>query len=131
MAVGLLARFEVSDVLAPEAMLEAAERWAAWMQSAFPEATHRREWPLGHRDVHGTVVAGTADLVVEMPKAVAIIDHKSPRSSVAARKHAAAFGGQLWCYREALVKLHPSKSVSTWVHLPLAGEVVPVLFGEG
>jgi ATP-dependent helicase/nuclease subunit A len=43
----------------------------------FAGATVQREWPLLALDAYGSVVSGTADLVVETPDGVWVIDHKS------------------------------------------------------
>lgn len=134
MAEGLLARHEVADVIDPAQLLAASDALMRWIKVTFPGAPVRREWPMGYRDDHGTRVTGTADLIVEAKDQFAIVDHKSYRSADAARSHAADLGGQLACYREAIEKacadIAPGKTVSTWIHLPLAGVVVPLVHSD-
>jgi ATP-dependent exoDNAse (exonuclease V) beta subunit len=55
----------------------AVARFEAWLQSTFPRATVLREWPLLQVNDRGTVVSGTADLIVKTPEGAWIIDHKS------------------------------------------------------
>ena len=52
-------------------------RFEAWVALEFAGGTVRREWPLLALDEYGSVVSGTADLVVETADGVWVIDHKS------------------------------------------------------
>ena len=55
----------------------AVERFEAWMQGYFNVMSVRREWPLLALDENGSVISGTADLIVQTQDGVWIIDHKS------------------------------------------------------
>ena len=48
-----------------------------WLQAHFNPTSLLREWPILALDDKGTVVSGTADLIVETPQGVWVIDHKS------------------------------------------------------
>ena len=73
----------------------------------------------------GTTCLGTADLIVEGDEQIAVVDHKSVGLAVMTEK-AEVLAGQLGCYADAVRKAHPMKAISTWVHLPRAGVVVPL-----
>ncbi|MCG5052498.1 MAG: PD-(D/E)XK nuclease family protein [Myxococcales bacterium] len=126
LAEGLLARHGVSGALDPERLLEMSDRLRAWLARVAPGARVLREWPLGSCDDLGTLVAGTADMLVEHNEQVMIIDHKSHRSVDGAKKNVLSLAGQLACYANAIKQLRPDAQISTWVHLPFAGVVVPV-----
>ena len=57
----------------------AVERFEAWLAAAFEAESVLREWPLLALDDNGTVVSGTADLIIRTPDGVWILDHKSDR----------------------------------------------------
>ena len=127
MATGLLERYGVSGALESADLLEFAERLSSWVKKRFGyESVACTEWPLGVRLDTGTLVLGTADLIVENPDAIALIDHKSFGLAAATQK-AEALAGQLGCYADAVAQASPGKPISRWVHLPLAGLVVEVL----
>jgi ATP-dependent exoDNAse (exonuclease V) beta subunit len=72
-----------------------------WVVRALKPTAVQREWPLLHIDAAGTVVSGTADLVVYTAAGAWIIDHKSDavENSMAAF---AKYRGQLEAYAQAL-----------------------------
>ena len=69
---------------------------------------------------------GVADLVVETPDEIAVIDHKSFGPD-AAEEHAGALAGQLGSYADAIAATFPGRRISLWVHLALEGIVLEVV----
>ena len=128
MAAGLLQRYGVAGVLDPGGMLAMGDRLWAWMDGVLTEGKLRREWPMGYRTREGTVISGTVDLMVEGVSDVALVDHKSYRGMDGLRKQLEKLGAQLGCYADAIRMLNAAATVTTWVHLPFAGLMVPVLF---
>lgn len=61
------------------AISEAVERFESWLAAAFEVQDLLREWPLLALDEKGSVVSGTADLIIRTPEGVWILDHKSDR----------------------------------------------------
>ena len=57
----------------------AVERFEEWVAATFAVEAVLREWPLLAVDDQGSVVSGTADLVIRTPGGVWILDHKSDR----------------------------------------------------
>jgi ATP-dependent helicase/nuclease subunit A len=127
MAAGLLERYAVARALDPAALVELADRLWRWVQRQFgPSSVVLTECPLGLRLDSGTVLQGTADLLVESDDAIAIIDHKSFGLTTASTR-VESLAGQLGCYADVVARARPGKTVSTWVHLPFEGLIVPVL----
>jgi ATP-dependent exoDNAse (exonuclease V) beta subunit len=56
---------------------DAVAQFETWLKGYFDCKAVLREWPLVALDEQGTVVSGTADLIVQTPAGVWVIDHKS------------------------------------------------------
>jgi len=105
-------------------MGESLRRWA---EARAPGATWHREWPLHSTQPDGTVLRGIADLVLETPEGLLLIDHKSFPGAVAeALERAAGHAGQLAAYARALKAATGHAVLGCFIHLPLSGMLVPV-----
>src|SRR6185369_6924741 len=125
-ADGLLRRWGVAAALEPDDLLRAGDRLRAWIDARWPGALWHREWPLLHRQPNGTVVRGTADLVIEHAGGFAVVDHKSfPGGAEQAVVRARGFTGQLGAYAAAVAAATGRPVTECWVHLPVLGAVVP------
>jgi ATP-dependent helicase/nuclease subunit A len=141
----LLARWDVAGALDPTAVVAAADRLAGWVRASYPGAAWRREVPLAVRlDAEaartlatadaagptlgpGTVLVGTADLVLETTDGLVLIDHKTfPGGVTEAAAKAAGFAGQLAAYSLALRRATGSDLLAAYIHLPVLGLVYPV-----
>jgi ATP-dependent helicase/nuclease subunit A len=126
-AIGLLARWGVAAALQPEDLLRASDRLRTWVDERFPNALWHREWPLLHRQPNGTIIRGTADLVLEHAEGFTVIDHKSfPGSAEQAAARAAAFSGQLSAYAAAVATATGRPFTGCFVHLPVLAAMVPL-----
>jgi len=126
-ARGILVRWGVAFALKPDDLLCASDRLRAWVDARFPGAVWHREWPLLHRQPNGTIVRGTADLVIEYAEGYAVIDHKSfPGSAEQAAVRAVGFTGQLAAYAAAVTAATGRPVTGCFVHLPVLGAVVPL-----
>jgi ATP-dependent exoDNAse (exonuclease V) beta subunit len=125
-AAGLLDRFGVGRALEPTDLMELADRLWRWVNDRFGEGcVVRTEWPLGMKLESGTLVLGSADLIVESAEMLAVVDHKSMGLATATRE-VEGLAGQLGSYADAVKCARPGKPVSTWVHMPFEGVVVEV-----
>ena len=79
----------------------AVERFEAWVRQSFRARGALREWPLMAVDSDGTVMLGTADLIVETKDGVWVLDHKSDRVEDASLTFA-RYRPQLEAYASAL-----------------------------
>ena len=64
---------------AMETIKSAVDQFEAWLAASFEANALMREWPLLVIDRSGSVISGTADLVVQTDVGVWILDHKSDR----------------------------------------------------
>ena len=100
----------------------AVQAFEGWLGRRFAGAVVLREWPLLALDEHGTVVSGTADLIVQTHDSVWIIDHKSDRIEDS-RQAFRVYQPQLEAYAQALAgEGKPVRGIAIhWIRL---GEVV-------
>jgi len=125
MARELLERWGVAGAVEPAALIMASDRLQQWLAERWPRAVLRREWPMFQRLEGGTVLRGTADLVVETEEELLVIDHKSfPGNREAAVARAAEYAGQLGAYADALSSATGKRVGETFIHLPVSGLVV-------
>jgi hypothetical protein len=126
-AAELLRRWGVSFALQPDDLLRASDRLRQWIDGRWPGAVWHREWPLLHRQSTGTIVRGTADLVIEHADGYAVIDHKSfPGTAEQASRRALGYAGQLGAYAAAVKAATGRRVTGCFVHLPILGAIVPV-----
>ncbi len=127
LARDLLADYHLLDHLAPSDLVSASTRLWIWLSTRFPGAHLRREWPIRHLTGSGTLVAGTADLVLLTSAGIVVIDHKTfPGSSDAAASRALDYSGQLAAYAAALQAATSTALASTWIHFPIRGRLIEV-----
>jgi hypothetical protein len=142
-AARLLGAWRVEAAITPADVVGAADALAAWVASWWHGARWRRELPVAARLRAGTLVGGSADLVLELdgesealaPQGAAsgpparrfvLIDHKTfPGGDEAALERAAGYGGQLGAYAFAIERAGGTV-VAAYIHLPVLGLVVPV-----
>jgi ATP-dependent helicase/nuclease subunit A len=126
-AADVLVGHGVTDALDLEDLVVAGDRLWTWIALRFPDANVQREYPLAHRMSSGTIVEGTADLVVAHGGGFAVIDHKSfPGNTEQAATRAIAYSGQLAAYAAALRAATGHDVTSTWIHFPIRGCMVEV-----
>ncbi len=127
LADALLVSHGVGGCLAPADVVAAATRLWAWCASRFPGARLHREWPVLERAAAGTLIAGTADLVLTGATGAVLIDHKTfPGGVELAVARAQRYGGQLAAYASAIGAALGTAPASTWIHFPVLGRVVEI-----
>lgn len=124
-AEGVLGRWGVQIEGLAAHVVDGADALHRFIDATWPGARVHRELPVWHRREEGTVVRGTADLVVEAEGAFAVVDHKALVGSVGrAVSEAAAYYGQLRTYAGAIAAATGHTPAGCFVHLPLAGVVL-------
>lgn len=127
LADGFITRWGVSGALPPESFLDASDALASFVALRWPGAVWHRELPLRRRLPNGSVLSGTADLVLETPDGFVVVDHKSYPGSIAdALARAARHAGQLAAYAETVAEAWGKANLGRFIHLPVGGLVVPV-----
>jgi ATP-dependent exoDNAse (exonuclease V) beta subunit len=125
LAESILIRFGVAERLAPPRLLQSSLDLHAWANSNWPGAKWHREWPISHSLDSGSIVRGSADLVLETSNGFLVIDHKSfPGSDTEGVERALTFVDQLRMYGEAISAATNRKKLGSYVHLPLLGLVI-------
>jgi ATP-dependent helicase/nuclease subunit A len=132
LARDLLAGYGVGEHVGVGELVVAASRLWAWIHARFPGARMYREWPICHRTGSGTLVVGTADLVLAGGGGVVVIDHKTfPGTAEAAAWRALGYSGQLAAYADAIREATGAAIASTWIHFPVRGRLVEVRLTAG
>jgi len=117
----------VSTALDSESFLAAADALRAWVDTNWPDAAWHRELPLFRRFSNGTQLRGCADLVLETPDGVVVIDHKSfPGNHEQAIEKARSVAGQVFAYGDTASAAFEKPLLGCYVHLPVSGMVVSV-----
>ncbi len=123
LAATILAGWGVGHVLNPEQLIAFSSRLDGWIQTTWPKAVVRKEWPMKMRLPNRQRMNGWIDMLLELPDGYIVIDHKSFPGSDALEK-ACSYAPQLAVYRQA-VELATGKPVlQTLIHMPLQGIVV-------
>jgi ATP-dependent exoDNAse (exonuclease V) beta subunit len=127
LAEALIVRWGVSGALPADSFLDASDALAAFVASRWPSATWHRELPVRRRLAGGSVLSGTADLVLETAEGLVVVDHKSyPGSTAEALARAATHAGQLAAYAETVAEAWGKTVLGAFIHLPVGGIVVTV-----
>jgi ATP-dependent helicase/nuclease subunit A len=88
----------------------------------WPRAKWHREMPMMHRLDTGSVVRGICDLALETKDGWVVVDHKTYQ----AVEKAAGPAAQLKAYAEGIAAATKKPLLGCYVHLPVAGVLVPV-----
>lgn len=124
LAQEILKRWGVEDYLEAEKLRQFSDSLHQWIQQQYPGAQIFREWPLSYRQENGTLVVGTADLVLQTPTEIVVIDYKTfPGGYPQALQEVPQYGGQLQAYATALQHLYPDKAIHTYIYLPVSGKL--------
>lgn len=111
----LIVRYGVESAITSEQLVAAGARLEAWVENRYPKAIWHTELALQGQQ-EKSILAGSADLVLETHEGLVVIDHKvidgDPLESCK------AYVGQIAAYGECC------KSSARWFHLPLSGVVV-------
>lgn len=123
----LLDGWAVSSTLQAGNLLEMADRLWKWIESAWPGAKASRELPMQMKTEHGSMMTGTADLVLDLGDKLVIIDHKTfPGARDIAVKEVAGYAGQLDAYRQMMEAATGRKVAACFIHCPVSGMAVPL-----
>ena len=117
----------VTGCLEPVDLVLIASRLWRWIGERFNGAVLHREWPISHRTATGTLVVGTADLVIAIAEGFVVVDHKSfPGRADEAVDRVLGFSGQLAAYASAIQAATHRPVLSTWIDFPIRGQLIEV-----
>jgi len=128
----LMDDFGFAGILTTSLFVSSVKSFYAWLSANFPDATLFKEYPL-MMEKEGQMMKGIADLVVETPEKVILVDYKTfagkpdpEKNRESCEYKARSYGGQLSLYGEILEKVRPGKPVETWIWFVIAGSVVEI-----
>ncbi len=124
-ATGLLRRWNLEGAMLPEDMLVVVESLMAFIGQKYPGAKILREWPIALRNADNQLISGFVDMVLELPEAYVVIDHKGYSENDFV-EHVKQFAPQLALYKEAIEKATGKKVLATLIHLSLLGKICEV-----
>lgn len=118
----------MSSSLTVDSLIEMSSRLHRWIGSNWPGAVRSSEVPLTMQDENGSIINGTADMVLDLGDRIVLIDHKTfPGSRTQAVEEAIGHAGQLGAYRRMLEASTGKPVIACYIHCPVPGIVVPVL----
>jgi ATP-dependent exoDNAse (exonuclease V) beta subunit len=127
----LLQAWLVAGAITADDVLAMADRLWCWIDQRWPQAERYREWPVAMRAEDGSRWIGVADLVLGLGDRLVLIDHKTfPGSLGQAVEAAEGYWGQLHAYRCMLQAATNKPVVEAYVHFPVLGIAVPLMFDE-
>lgn len=119
-AAATLERWGVPQ-MPPADLVLIADRLSAFAQARFGTAPRLAEWPV-HAVDGIQVLAGRADLLIDLDDGYAIVDHKSFPGALALDDHRfRTVGGQLSAYGRALTRITGKARIEYWIHQPISG----------
>lgn len=127
LATRLLESFGTLGAMRAEFLALAGHALRSWVERRWPGARWRREWPVQRRLSNGGEMHGFADLVLETPEGLVLIDHKFLAGTrEAALGSAASYGAQLAAYAEALERATGRVVIGCWLNLAFQGVCVEI-----
>jgi ATP-dependent helicase/nuclease subunit A len=125
LAAEVLKLWGIGSALTAGDLVEISDRLRRWTDSKWPGAKWYREWPVFQRFETGSVMRGVADLMLETPAGVVVIDHKAyPGSPAEAREYALGDAPQVQVYADTAAKATGKPILGMYIHFPLIGALV-------
>ena len=122
--------WDVGDVLVVQQLLYIGNALDAWVTEQVGGGPRLREWPIRwHLPSHAgsRLMVGEIDLLLPTDDGAIIVDHKSfPGDEAARDRRLVHYAAQLSAYAAAVEQATGQAVRSTWVHLPIRGEIVEV-----
>ena len=124
-AAETLARWGVGELRADD-LVVMSNRLFTHLATAYPGMTVRAEVPVFSREA-GQRLHGRVDLLLRDESRAIVIDHKSyPGAFDGWESKALATAPQLWLYGAAVGEATRCRTVETWVHMPVVGQLIRV-----
>jgi ATP-dependent exoDNAse (exonuclease V) beta subunit len=125
LAEDILARWKVTPALTPADLVEISDRLRRWAGAKWPKAKWHREWPTYQRLDTGSIASGIADLILETPDGLIIIDHKAYGGVPGdAAEYALGDAPQVQVYADTAALATGKPILGMYIHFPLIGALV-------
>jgi ATP-dependent exoDNAse (exonuclease V) beta subunit len=127
----LLKRFGIAEAVNPEQLIQCANNFQHYLSVELKANCVYKEWPLEMKNDDGSVMVGSADLVVDTPEGLMLVDYKSYPGTTdnvlnpGSDKFSGRYAGQLNAYAKMLEATFDGKSVCRkLIYYPVLGIVV-------
>ena len=126
----ILVEHGMQDTISASVAIESAERLIKAIETHFSPILYATELPIRYQNIHGQLLNGWIDLLVETRNGYIIIDHKaSPRARSDWEEVALSYSGQLAAYAKAVSRSTAKPVAGCWVHFGVTGGLVEVHTG--
>jgi ATP-dependent helicase/nuclease subunit A len=126
----ILVEHGMQDTISASVAIESAERLIKAIETHFSPILYATELPIRYQNIHGQLLNGWIDLLVETRNGYIIIDHKaSPRARSDWEEVALSYSGQLAAYAKAVSRSTAKPVAGCWVHFGVTGGLVEVHAG--
>lgn len=126
----LIKSYQLDHLVSKVHLEESYKRLKEWADGLFPNAIWHCEWPVT-LFTEGQMIQGSADLILELPESLILIDHKSfAGGGDTLHKHILEknYPGQLAWYKKALDETSEKKVSAVYLHFPVSSAIVEVVF---
>lgn len=126
MAEGIIQRFEVAEMIAPEALLQLGQHWRSFLQQQFHSKQVYRKYPIRHFH-HQQLFETIIDLLLLTDRGLVVIQNTSyAGADKNLDKKAEALSDWLYLVKEALSSIFQTDQIETYVHFVLSANFYKV-----
>lgn len=131
-AASLIESHRLGHLISEAYLEESLKRFRSWVESNYPDAIWHAEWPVTYFH-DGQMIQGFADLVLELPDRLILIDHKSYPGgcdTLHNRINEEKYPGQLAWYEKALNATETKKVSEVFLHFPVSSSLVRIQYAN-
>lgn len=128
----LLENFGFTGIISPADLVTSIRQFNEWMGLRYKSAAYYKEYPM-MVEKGNQILSGIADLVIETPEEILLIDYKtfsgyadSDKNRESCEWRARTYSGQMALYQEMLERVWTGRKVETVIWFVIAGAVVKV-----
>ena len=128
----LLENFGFTSIVSPTDLIISIRLFNEWIGLRYKSAAYYKEYPMMVEK--GTqILTGIADLVIETPHEILLIDYKTfpghadpDKNRESSEWRALTYSGQMALYKEMLQRVWPGRKVETVIWFVIAGSLVKI-----
>jgi ATP-dependent exoDNAse (exonuclease V) beta subunit len=126
----LLENFGFTGIISPADLATSIRQFNEWIGCRYKSAGYYQEYPM-MVEKGNQILSGIADLVIETPEEILLIDYKtfpgyadSDKNRESCEWRARTYSGQMALYQEMLERVWPGRKVETVIWFVIAGALV-------
>jgi len=128
----LLENFGFTGIVSPTDLVTSIRLFNEWIGLRYKSAAYYKEYPM-MVEKGNQILTGIADLVIETPKEILLIDYKTfpgnadpDKNRETSEWRALTYSGQMALYKEMLQRVWPGRKVETVIWFVIAGALVKI-----